>query len=320
MSKLLFNSHPLVIDPDLAKLIGLNEAIIIQQIHYWIEINKKAERNFYDNRYWTYNTIKEWHEKYFPFWSFNTVHRTIQKIESMGILLVGSFNQDPSNRTKWYTIDYEVLGKLNDKEKKAVIKKVAKPANRYKSKPNPQNEEMPKSPKWGNAYPQNGEIYKQAETSITETKSIHLSDKLNTEQEIITYVRNLIGYDGWNNSSQSPFEKSWMDNVVSLLAEIFSQETGRIRIAGALREVKEVKKQLACLKPNHLCYLAESLEQSKPEIKNIKGYILTSLYNAPNTVNLYSTSKTIRQQKEETEKNLMIEEDELRKLSKQIII
>lgn len=62
----LFNSQLLVVDKKLAVVIGLNEALVLQQIHYWIEINKKNNRNFHEGRYWTYNTINEW-QKGFPF-------------------------------------------------------------------------------------------------------------------------------------------------------------------------------------------------------------------------------------------------------------
>lgn len=35
MSKLLLDSNPLVIIPELAVAVGLNESIILQQLHYW---------------------------------------------------------------------------------------------------------------------------------------------------------------------------------------------------------------------------------------------------------------------------------------------
>ena len=69
----LFNTHPLVVDKHLAKILGLNEALVLQQKNYWIEFNKKNNNNFYDGRYWAYNTINEWQEK-FPFWSTETVN------------------------------------------------------------------------------------------------------------------------------------------------------------------------------------------------------------------------------------------------------
>ena len=33
----LYDRYPLIINPTLAELIGLNEAIVLQQIHYWTE-------------------------------------------------------------------------------------------------------------------------------------------------------------------------------------------------------------------------------------------------------------------------------------------
>lgn len=35
MSRLLINEPPLIVLPNLAILIGLNEAIVLQQVHYW---------------------------------------------------------------------------------------------------------------------------------------------------------------------------------------------------------------------------------------------------------------------------------------------
>mgnify|MGYP000930745990 CR=1 FL=1 len=113
MSKLLFNEQPLVIDKQLASLIGLNEAMVLQQIHYWIEINKKVRNNYYEGKYWTYNTIQEW-QKEFPFWSYDTVKRTLAKLRKQGMLITGNFNKLKIDRTIWYTIDYDLLERLNN--------------------------------------------------------------------------------------------------------------------------------------------------------------------------------------------------------------
>ncbi|MFZ0445774.1 MAG: hypothetical protein WAM95_14335 [Bacillus sp. (in: firmicutes)] len=36
MSKLLINESPIMIQPTLVMKLGLNQAIIIQQLHYWL--------------------------------------------------------------------------------------------------------------------------------------------------------------------------------------------------------------------------------------------------------------------------------------------
>jgi hypothetical protein len=63
---LLMPSRPIVINPDLAYSIGLNEAIALQQVNYWLqETNSGLER---DGVRWIYNTTEQWLEQ-FPFWS-----------------------------------------------------------------------------------------------------------------------------------------------------------------------------------------------------------------------------------------------------------
>ncbi|SNS22343.1 hypothetical protein SAMN05446037_100696 [Anaerovirgula multivorans] len=109
MSKILLDSQPLVVIPELAAEIGLNEAIILQQINYWVLKNKAKNSNLRDGYYWTYNSYVEW-EKNFPFWSNSTIVRAIKKLETKKLLITSDkYNLVASDRTKWYRIDYKVL-------------------------------------------------------------------------------------------------------------------------------------------------------------------------------------------------------------------
>lgn len=109
-SKLLFDEPPLVIIPKLARKVGLHEAVVLQQVHYWVEVNKAKKHNFRDGFYWTYNSYSEWAEQ-FPF-SPSTVKRVIRKLEKTKLLITGIFNKLQIDRTKWYRINYEELGRI----------------------------------------------------------------------------------------------------------------------------------------------------------------------------------------------------------------
>lgn len=104
---LLFDNELLVVNPKLATLIGLNEAIILQQMHYWLG----KTNNNYDGKKWIYNSVSEW-AKQFPFFSESTIARTIKHIEKKGLVFVGNYNKDGRDRTKWYSIDYKKLDEL----------------------------------------------------------------------------------------------------------------------------------------------------------------------------------------------------------------
>lgn len=108
----LYNDQPLIVSPVLAKLIGLNKAIILQQVHYWLKKNmsipERKETHFINGRWWSYNSMLEWQEE-FPFWSLKTIQRTITELEKEGILISDNFNKDPFNKTKWYSINYHSI-------------------------------------------------------------------------------------------------------------------------------------------------------------------------------------------------------------------
>ena len=111
MSKLLINEQPLQVIPSLAKAIGLNEAIFLQQLHYFLRISK----NHAEGRSWVYNTIKDWQVE-FSFWSLKTVQRTIENLELSGLVLsTDKFNKMKMDKTKWYSIDYEKLSEIAGK-------------------------------------------------------------------------------------------------------------------------------------------------------------------------------------------------------------
>ena len=104
--KLLLDDLPLVVIPELATRLGLNEAIILQQVHYWVGINSKKGHNQRDGHYWTYNTFKEWQAQ-FPFWSLRTIKTVVKNLERSGLLISSNFNKMKTDRTKWYRVNYD---------------------------------------------------------------------------------------------------------------------------------------------------------------------------------------------------------------------
>ena len=113
LHKYLLDEPPLVVLPSLAKRIGLNEAIVIQQVHYWITNAREARRtyNFRQGRWWVYHSYTEW-KLTFPFWSEPTIKRTFLGLEKTGIVVSACLGDDPRDRSKWYSINYDALARL----------------------------------------------------------------------------------------------------------------------------------------------------------------------------------------------------------------
>ncbi len=104
--KLLISESPLQLIPSLAIKVGLNEAIILQQLHYRALISTNER----DGHKWVYKTYEEWKFEEFPFWSVDTIKRAIRRLEDDGyIVSTNTYNRMKMDKTKWYRIDYSLL-------------------------------------------------------------------------------------------------------------------------------------------------------------------------------------------------------------------
>lgn len=110
-AKWLFDEHPILIDKKLAAVIGFNEAVVLQQLNYWLHSNSAKK---IDGRLWIYNSYENWRKDNFPFWSTRTIRRIFDSCEKKGIVLTGNFNKAGFDKTKWYSIDENKLNDLMD--------------------------------------------------------------------------------------------------------------------------------------------------------------------------------------------------------------
>lgn len=104
----LFTKHPVVVNQKLAIEIGLNEAIVVQQLNW--RLNSKSAKTI-DGKKWICNTYENWQKDNFPFWSISTIRRTIGSLKKSGIILTGNFNKKGFDKTHWYSIDEENLNR-----------------------------------------------------------------------------------------------------------------------------------------------------------------------------------------------------------------
>ena len=83
-------------------------------------------------------------------------------------------------------------------------------------------------------------------------------------------------YEGTRNGSV-------INEIVELMTEIYCMPGGMMRISGVPYSVEVVKKRFRELTSSHIDTLLWSMKRSSREIRNIRGYLLTSLFQAPTT-------------------------------------
>lgn len=99
-------------DSDIAERYGVDEAIMIANLMFWIRKNEANGKHYHDGRYWTYNSIEAF-VVLFPFWSKKQIRRILQSLIDKEVIVVGNYNSSTYDRTTWYAFGNSML--LNGK-------------------------------------------------------------------------------------------------------------------------------------------------------------------------------------------------------------
>ena len=84
-----------------------------------------------------------------------------------------------------------------------------------------------------------------------------------------------------------PHNREMLDEIVELMTEVLCSTKARISISGDEFPAEYVKDRLRRLDCNHIEFVFESLSKKRTDVHNIKKYMLTTLFNAPSTINSY---------------------------------
>jgi len=90
-------------DVDIAKRFGVLEAILLENLYFWIEKNRANNKHYYNDRYWTYNSRKAFSE-IFPYATERQIRTALEKLEKNEIIKTGNFNKAGFDKTLWYSI------------------------------------------------------------------------------------------------------------------------------------------------------------------------------------------------------------------------
>ena len=115
---------------NVAKEVGVNAAIVYENIAFWVKHNANQGKNLREGVHWMYATQKELSEQ-FDYLSIKQVRTALEKLEEHEYIKTGSFNRHGYDRTTWYTItekaesicpkgEEHLPSEANDEPKKAI--------------------------------------------------------------------------------------------------------------------------------------------------------------------------------------------------------
>ena len=156
------------------------------------------------------------------------------------------------------------------------IKDYPKPENPVSDKPVPENTGQLIT---------NNQVFKKSRTDSLNIDQSIRADATDTMDAIDIYrqiLKENIAYDALCFDHKHDREE--IDEILELMLETVCSSKKTIRISGEDKPAEVVKSQMMKLNQFHIEYLLETLGNNTTDVRNIRSYLLTSLYNAPATM------------------------------------
>lgn len=88
---------------------GICGALLIQQLHFLMHTNGVVR----DGKVWHFKTYREWAED-IGMYGVAAIRPALLNLTKSGAVFVGNYNQKGYDKTKWYSLNYAVLGSVED--------------------------------------------------------------------------------------------------------------------------------------------------------------------------------------------------------------
>ena len=84
-----------------------------------------------------------------------------------------------------------------------------------------------------------------------------------------------------------PYHRQEIDEMVALMLDVVCSSRKSFRVGGEEKAGELVRSQMLAVNGGHVEYVLECLDKNTTDIRNIKSYLLTAIYNAPSTIGSY---------------------------------
>ena len=88
-----------------------------------------------------------------------------------------------------------------------------------------------------------------------------------------------------------PYDHEILDLILHLIVEIMCSNRKQIRIASDDKPIEIVKSSFMKLDSEHIRFVMSSFKENTTDVRNIKQYLLASIYNAPYTISAHYDAK-----------------------------
>lgn len=111
-------------------------------------------------------------------------------------------------------------------------------------------------------------------------------DKID-RKEIKAELKKQLSYEKLISRNETDQKQKQINSIINILADVMSSRSQNIHIGGENKPLEEVIQRFKQLTDKHIAYVLECLNKNADKPRNIRAYLLTSLFNAPSTMDCY---------------------------------
>ena len=97
----MIKTHHFQVDD--AVLYGVDKAVLLNNLKYWLDHAKANGKKDFDGYFWTFNSSTAF-SQLIPYMSAKKISRLLKELEDDSVIIVGNYNRANYDRTKWYTM------------------------------------------------------------------------------------------------------------------------------------------------------------------------------------------------------------------------
>lgn len=133
----------------------------------------------------------------------------------------------------------------------------------------------------------NQEIYQERNNSVSKYQSINLDgmDRMDERERYREFIRDNLEIDILSQDRR--FDTERVNEMVEIMLDVICSTNPTIRINGEDMPQQVVKSRFLKLNSSHIEYVLQAMEECPSDIRNIRAYLLTTLYNASLTMDNY---------------------------------
>ena len=128
-----------------------------------------------------------------------------------------------------------------------------------------------------------------AESANPGEKVVSMDDPMRIRKQYEDYLREKLRIDVLIQNN--PCDVGRINEIFNLMLDVLCSTAKTIRISGDDKPIDVVRAQFMKIDSGHMEYILDCFKHQITDIRNVKQYLLATIYNAPLTIDHYYISK-----------------------------